>query len=437
MFQTSLESHHPKALLVYVHRASPDKERFEKAELEALLEAAEFKCVHSERVDLRDPHPKYLIGSGTLARIESLVETHQAEIVVFGVDLSSMQERNLERSLKRTIFDRTALLLHLFALRAQSDTGRLQVEQAKQAHLASRLTRAWTHLERQKGGIGMRSGAGEKQIEMDRRLIKKRCARLTERLKSCTQQRRRARSLRQANATPTVALLGYTNAGKSSLFNALTHTSGLAPVSNQLFATLDPLIRQMHLPDSLVPALLIDTVGFIDQLPEVLLEAFSATLEESLSADLLIHVIDASDPNRQRKKLAVEQLLVQLQAEDIPSLVVWNKIDSTLEKPEIGVCVSAKEAVGLEALKEKIARLLNLEKLWVTVRFIPTQSELVGMCYKLFSVKQHTCDPSGEQILVLQVDGWRWNRFLRFYPEVASGQSMLSSDEVKAFYQYD
>ncbi len=271
------------------------------------------------------PSARYFIGSGKAAEIKQIVERTDADLVLFNHELSASQERNLERLLCCRVLDRSGLILDIFAQRAHSFEGKLQVELAQLKHLSTRLIRGWTHLERQKGGIGLR-GPGESQLETDRRLIGKRIELLQKRLKKVGRQRKESRQSRLRAEIPTIALVGYTNAGKSTLFNSLTGSD--VYVEDQLFATLDPTVRRLELPAA-VPAVLADTVGFVRDLPHDLIAAFRSTLLEAREADILLHVIDASDEQRAFRLQQVNQVLEEIEAADIPQLLIYNKIDLT------------------------------------------------------------------------------------------------------------
>ena len=328
------------------------------------------------------PDPKYFVGSGKAEEIRDCAILHDADVVLVDQTLTPSQERNLEKLTGRRVLDRNGLILDIFAQRARSFEGKLQVELAQLSHLATRLVRGWTHLERQKGGIGLR-GPGETQLETDRRLIAKRIRTLKGRLEKLSRQRDTGRQVRREVPVPTVALVGYTNAGKSTLFNALTGSCTL--VANQLFATLDPTVRQVKLA-GVGEVVLADTVGFVHSLPHELVAAFRSTLQEAREADLLLHVVDAGDPLRDERMEQVRQVLRGIGAGDIRELVALNKIDLVGEKPRIVegadgiaalVSVSALTGEGLTALREALAhavrpnqvrRTLHLELLAAAVR---------------------------------------------------------------------
>ena len=317
------------------------------------------------------PDAALFVGSGKADEIAALVAATDAEVVIFNHELSPAQERNLERRLHCRVIDRVSLILDIFARRARSAEGKLQVELAQLQHLSTRLVRGWTHLERQRGGVGMR-GPGEKQLETDRRLIGIRVKALRERLAKLGKQRRTQRRSRSRHRVLSVALVGYTNAGKSTLFNALTHAGMYA--ADQLFATLDTTTRKIFLPrlaDGEEPSsgevVLSDTVGFITRLPHDLVAAFRATLEATAEADLLLHVIDASSPVRERQIEAVDQVLHEIGADAVPQLRVYNKLDLTAAAPGVGrdeygrlqsVYVSAQTGAGLELLRDALSETL-------------------------------------------------------------------------------
>src|SRR5574340_513268 len=323
------------------------------------------------------PDAALFVGSGKADEIAALVAATEADVVIFNHELSPAQERNVERSLKRRVLDRTELILEIFGQRAQTAEGKLQVELAQLQHLSTRLVRGWSHLERQRGGVGMR-GPGEKQLETDRRLIGVRVKALRERLGKLGKQRRTQRRSRARQHVLSVALVGYTNAGKSTLFNALTRAGAYA--ADQLFATLDTTTRKMYLPRLAEAAggepasgevVLSDTVGFITRLPHDLVAAFRATLEATAEADLLLHVIDSASPGRERQIEAVDKVLAEIGADAVPQLRVYNKLDLTgiapgVDRDEYGrlrsVYVSAQSGAGLELLRDALLEILRAER---------------------------------------------------------------------------
>ena len=312
------------------------------------------------------------VGSGKADEIAALVAATEADVVIFNHELSPAQERNLERRLHCRVIDRVTLILDIFARRAQSAEGKLQVELAQLQHLSTRLVRGWTHLERQRGGVGMR-GPGEKQLETDRRLLGVRVKALRERLAKLGKQRRTQRRSRSRQQVLSVALVGYTNAGKSTLFNALTRSGAYA--ADQLFATLDTTTRKVYLP-KVGEVVLSDTVGFITRLPHDLVAAFRATLEATAEADLLLHVIDSASPGRERQIEAVDTVLREIGADAVPQLRVYNKLDLTGVAPGVvrdeygrlqSVYISAQTGAGLELLREALSEILSAGHVQVEV----------------------------------------------------------------------
>ena len=331
------------------------------AEFAALAASAGTVSVGSVLAARARPDPKYFVGSGKAEEIRAFAEAHHADLVLVDQTLTPSQERNLEKLTGRRVLDRNGLILDIFAQRARSFEGKLQVELAQLSHLATRLVRGWTHLERQKGGIGLR-GPGETQLETDRRLIAKRIRTLRSRLEKLGRQRDTGRHVRREVPVPTVALVGYTNAGKSTLFNALTGSDSF--VADQLFATLDPTVRRVKLA-GIGEVVLADTVGFVRALPHELVAAFRSTLQEARDADLLLHVVDASDPLRDERIDQVRDVLKGIGAGEIRELLVFNKIDLSGDKPRsiegadgvaTQVWASAASGEGLGLLREALAR---------------------------------------------------------------------------------
>jgi GTP-binding protein HflX len=314
------------------------------------------------------PDPALFVGRGKVEEIRACAEQSAADTVIFDVALSPAQQRNLERELARAVFDRTALILTIFGQRAKSREGKLQVELAQLEHLSTRLVRGWTHLERQRGGLGKTGGPGEKQIELDRRQIGNRVKLLRERLRTLHKQRRTQRRARARADVFRVSLVGYTNAGKSTLFNAMTRAHALA--ADQLFATLDTTARRCWV-DGAGEVVLSDTVGFIRGLPHTLVAAFKSTLEESVQADLLLHVVDASAPDRDTQIAEVERVLQEIGASDVPQLLVYNKIDRLDRAPAVerdpygtirAVFASAATGNGLDLLREALVQRLRARR---------------------------------------------------------------------------
>ncbi len=347
------------------------------------------------------PDPRYFLGSGKAEEVRDAVRDSCAEVVLVDHALSPSQERNLEKLVGVRVLDRSALILDIFAQRARSHEGKLEVELAQLRHLASRLVRGWTHLERQKGGIGLR-GPGETQLETDRRLLGGRVKVLSKRLEKLQQQRETGRQRRVEIPIPSVALVGYTNAGKSTLFRALTGAE--AYIADQLFATLDPLVRRVDLPGG-SPIVLADTVGFIRELPHELVAAFRSTLTEAREATLLLHVIDASDPRREERIDQVNAVLAEVGAGDLPQIRVYNKIDRLDDVPRVerdgegqpsSVWVSAARGQGLEgllgAIAERLSRHARLRGLRVPAR---EAGALRARLYAAGVVRSETVLPDG------------------------------------------
>jgi len=338
-------------------------------ELALLAESAGDIAVARVVARRKSPDPALFIGSGKADEIKALVEMHHAEVVLFDQALGAAQQRNLERHLGVAVADRTMLILEIFADRAQSHEGKLQVELARLQYLSTRLVRRWSHLERQRGGIGNRGGPGEAQIELDRRMIGERIKSVKERLDKVKRQRNTQRKSRERSETFRVSLVGYTNAGKSTLFNKLVKARAYA--ADQLFATLDTTTRQMYLEEAGRNVSLSDTVGFIRDLPHKLVEAFEATLQEAAQADLLLHVVDAASPNRDEQRFEVERVLASIGASQVPQVLVFNKSDllDHHQSPHTDVdaivfddgrhvprvFISAQQGTGLDALRQLIA----------------------------------------------------------------------------------
>jgi GTP-binding protein HflX len=347
-----------KSILVCVGLGhAPETDRIE--EFIALARSAGAQVLDVMQVNRKVAEPRYFLGTGKVRELRARIETLGADLVVVDHALTPGQERNLEKDLECRVLDRSGLILDIFAQRARSFEGKLQVELAQLQHMSTRLVRGWTHLERQKGGIGLR-GPGETQLETDRRLLARRIKTLNDRLDKVLVQRETTRQERKRGAVPTVALVGYTNAGKSTLFNRLTTANAYA--ADQLFATLDPTVRRLHLAPGLEVALA-DTVGFVRDLPHELVAAFRSTLQEAREADLLLHVIDAADPERAERMRQVNEVLESIGAAGLPQVAVYNKIDRSGEAPrtEIGpdgevdrIWLSAHSGAGVDLLLEAL-----------------------------------------------------------------------------------
>jgi len=353
------------------------------------------------------PNPRYFVGSGKAEELALQKKALDADLILVNRTLSPVQERNLEKLTECRVVDRTGLILDIFAQRARSHEGKLQVELAQLKHMSTRLVRGWTHLERQRGGaIGLR-GPGETQLELDRRLIGERMKALQKRLDKVEVQRNQARRARQRNAVPVVALVGYTNAGKSTLFNALTGAEVYA--ANQLFATLDPTVRRLEGLDC-GPVVLADTVGFIRDLPHDLVAAFRSTLSEARDADLLLHVVDASDPERDDRMADVDNVLREIGAGDLPQVLVYNKIDLVAEAmPRLDwldggetprAWVSAVTGAGLEGLRAAIERRLGAERITAELHVPSSSGRLRARLHAQGLVAEESAEESGWRIRI-------------------------------------
>ncbi|MCD6680229.1 MAG: GTPase HflX [Burkholderiaceae bacterium] len=364
-------------------------------ELDALAQSAGLSPRGRVVVRRARPDAALFLGSGKADEIAARLAAEQIPLVVFDQELSAIQQRNLQQRWGVSVVDRTELILEIFAQRARSHEGKLQVELARLEHLSARLVRGWSHLERQRGGIGVRGGPGETQLELDRRMLSVRVKRLRAQLEQLRRQRRTRRRARDRKPAFTISIVGYTNAGKSTLFNALTGAGTYA--ADQLFATLDTLTRRLRLPSG-SEVVLSDTVGFVRALPHSLVEAFTATLEETAQADLLLHVVDASAPDRDEQIAQVDRVLEEIGAADVPRILVHNKIDRVGREPEVGrdacgriarVLVSAVTGAGLEALREAIDQQVES---WRRARAAPAEASSDAMPAGGFA------DPSDSQV---------------------------------------
>ncbi|MGQ3890828.1 ribosome rescue GTPase HflX [Legionella sp. CNM-4043-24] len=403
-----------RAILVQLALPGLDTEKA-LAEFEELAVSAQAEVVARVQGTRAVPEPKYYVGLGKAEEIRELVLAHEAGLVLVNHELSPSQERNLERLLQCRVVGRSGLILDIFAQRARTFEGKLQVELAQLEHLSTRLVRGWTHLERQKGGIGLR-GPGETQLETDRRLLRERIKYINKRLEKVRRSRDQNRLARKKASMFTVSLVGYTNAGKSTLFNALTGDD--IYVADQLFATLDPTMRKLALPGS-VPAILADTVGFIRDLPHQLVDAFRATLEETQQADLLLHVIDVSDPDWRETVNAVQSVLTEIGVNDIPLIQVFNKIDQKegwaprLDQLDnhCKVWVSAKSGAGLSLLTEAIATQLHGRVFEEEVYLSVQQAKLRAQLYEMGAVLTETLDENGGWHLRIRLTASQKQRF--------------------------
>ncbi|MFK8079086.1 MAG: ribosome rescue GTPase HflX [Granulosicoccus sp.] len=364
------------------------------------------------------PSARHFIGSGKIEEIRQALHEQEADVVLFGQTLTPSQERNLERELSVRVLDRNSLILDIFAQRARTFEGKLQVELAQLVHLSTRLVRGWTHLERQKGGIGLR-GPGETQLETDRRLLNERVRVLKRRLAKVRQQREQGRSKRGKSGIATVAVVGYTNAGKSTLFNRLTEETVYA--ADQLFATLDPTLRRLELTGG-VSAVLADTVGFIRDLPHELVDAFRSTLTETLEADLLLHIVDDSDAEREQRRDEVDKVLVGIGAQNVPQLMVFNKIDLsghrvTVERSESGeaqaVWLSAKAGDGVDELRDLIGERLSTERTCGWMVLLPSQGKLRAQLYGASALVEEITLDDGVAHARIEIDTIELARLVR------------------------
>ena len=377
-----------RAILVFVELSGVDA-TLEAAEFRELARSAGAEICGEVSTTRRTPDPRYFIGAGKAEEIQARVVEVEADLVLVNQPLSPAQERNLEQLFACRVLDRITLILDIFAQRASTFEGKLQVELAQLQHLRTRLVRGWTHLERQKGGIGLR-GPGEKQLELDRRLVGERIRSIHQRLAGVLKRRGLSRRSRTKSGLPSVALVGYTNAGKSSVFNVLTRADVF--VADQLFATLDPTLRRLVL-SSATMVILADTVGFVGQLPHELVAAFRATLEETLSADLLLHVIDATVPDRELRRQQVNDVLAEIGASDIPQIEVYNKSDLLTEAlvPVAGAAVLGMGELGAKTNARPVRVLLSAH----TGAGVDTLSEVLREHFETQFVKHTVHLPVG------------------------------------------
>ena len=355
-------------------------------------------------VNIKKFNRNTLIGKGKLQSIKEDLEAVDIDLIIFNKDLIASQERNLEKILKYPVIDRSRLILDIFARRAQTNSGKLQVELAQLKHLSTRLIRGWTHLERQKGGIGLR-GPGEKQLETDRRLLQERIRSIELKLKKIHTQRKTNRKSRN-KVMKNVALVGYTNAGKSTLFNSLSNSKTF--VADKMFATLDPIFRPISISKNR-RVVISDTVGFIRELPSELIEAFLSTLEEISDADLLIHVLDSSDRFMHQNKQSVESILKQIGADQIPTIYAYNKIDLVKKGLDLlntyqHIEVSAKEGIGTETLIESIALMINPQPIKTILRINVNESKIRAQIYSIANVIQECLINENTLELTVEID---------------------------------
>jgi len=406
-----------RAILVHINFPE-NKEREDPLEFELLADSAGADVVSIITGTRHCPDRRYFVGTGKLEEIADMVRDECAEIVLFNHSLSPSQERNIEKVLECRVLDRTGLILDIFAQRARTFEGKLQVELAQLQHLSTRLVRGWTHLERQKGGIGLR-GPGETQLESDRRMVRNRIKAILRRLNKVRKQRDQGRRSRQRADIQTLSIVGYTNAGKSTLFNQMTTAEVL--VEDKLFATLDPTIRRLHVTD-VGTVVLADTVGFIRHLPHQVVDAFRATLEETREAHLLLHVIDASSDEREDNIYDVEVVLKEIDADEIPRLEIYNKIDllelsPKIERDDTGkpirVWVSAVTGAGTELILQAVSELLVEPLVEKTLCLSPDLGRLRSAFYERRAVVEETYSETGDLLLTIRIPQKDYHQVLK------------------------
>ncbi|ROU02014.1 GTPase HflX [Marinobacter sp. R17] len=406
-----------RAVVVHLEFSSHNESE-DLGEFIELVRSADVDAVETVTGSRNQPSPRLFVGEGKLDEIRSAIQASEADVVLFNHALSPSQERNLERELKCRVLDRTGVILDIFAQRARTHEGKLQVELAQLDHMATRLVRGWTHLERQKGGIGLR-GPGETQLETDRRLLRARIKAIHKRLDKVRRQREQGRRARKRVDIPTVSLVGYTNAGKSTLFNRITTAHVYA--ADQLFATLDPTLRRLELPD-VGPVVLADTVGFIRHLPHKLVEAFRATLEETTEASLLLHIIDCADERRDENIEQVEDVLLEIGADEVPVLQVYNKIDllddfrPRVDRNEEGVpvrvWVSAVTGEGIDTLFDAIVERLAEDVLSLSLLLGPHDGKLRALLHEAGGVVSEEYLDNGDAQVEARLQSRDWHQLL-------------------------
>lgn len=416
-----------KAILVQPEITSELASVEDLSELRLLAVSADLDVVDVLHCRRAMPSPRFFIGSGKIEELAVLVEQNKADLVIFNNPLTPAQERNISKEIKCTVLERTSLILHIFAQRARTYEGKLQVELARLKYQATRLVRGWTHLERQKGGFGLRGGPGEKQLELDRRMLNERIDEIERVLSKVESQREQSRKARRKNEVPVLSLVGYTNAGKSSLFNYLTKSDVYA--ADQLFATLDPTLRTLEL-ENIGRVIFADTVGFIRHLPHDLVAAFKATLQETREATILLHVVDCHDERMQDNIEQVNLVLNEIGAGNVKQLLVFNKIDLMdcvsphVVRDENGVpkavWMSAKTGEGSDLLCEIINELLqkNIVKLSLV---LPSDSwELRSALYERKAIVSEKFDGDGNDLLEIEISEVEFNRLSKKYKSLRS-----------------
>ncbi|MGB6293655.1 MAG: ribosome rescue GTPase HflX [Vibrio anguillarum] len=405
-----------RAVLVHINFTQKG-EWDDLSECEMLVSSAGVSTLQIITGSRQTPHPKYYVGEGKAQEIAHAVQLVEADVVIFNHALSPAQERNLEQLCQCRVIDRTGLILDIFAQRARTHEGKLQVELAQLRHISTRLIRGWTHLERQKGGIGLR-GPGETQLETDRRLLRERIKAILRRLEKVAKQREQGRRARNRAEIPTISLVGYTNAGKSTLFNRITEAGVYA--ADQLFATLDPTLRKIELAD-VGTAVLADTVGFIRHLPHDLVAAFKATLQETQEADILLHVVDASDERFRENIKAVHDVLEEIDAHEVPTLVVMNKIDNLegqqprIEKNDEGiprtVWLSAMDGQGIDLLFAALTERLASQVIQYQLCIPPLHQGRIRSAFsQMKCIQQEEYDPDGNLLINIRMQQVDWFR---------------------------